>query len=94
MNRKHGRLVDREEVLVFVDDGHVAWSRRFVPGGPPQEHSLLGLNARVRAQLAPARVVGTGPNDGLGSGSARAVKLRAHEDVEPLSGDLGGCEIR
>jgi len=89
MHGKHRRLVDRHEVVVLVDDRHVAGGCRFVPGGPPQENPLLGLDPRVRGELAPTGVERAGPDDGLRPGSARPVKFGAQEHIEPLAGNLG-----
>jgi hypothetical protein len=90
VDREASRLVDREEVLVFVDDGDLRRDGVLVPWGAPEQDLLEGANAVVRAKSPSFIVVGARADDELRPRPARALKLRLEEDVEALPGDLRG----
>ena len=78
------RLVDRQQVFVFVEHREIDGGGCLVPGGAPEQDVLIGLHAVVRIELAASRVVRAGAHDRLGARAARPVQLVAHENVEAL----------
>ena len=90
--RMHGQerwLVDREEVRVLVDDGHVRGHGILVPGRSPEEDVLFRLDTVVRTEALAPDVERAVADDELRPRPARAAELSLKEDVEPLPGELG-----
>lgn len=88
MNGEERGLGNREQMIVFPENGDVDGHRNLVPGRSPEEHELSGPNAIVRLQAPAVFAVCARSNDRLGTRSARAVELTLDEDVDALARGL------
>ena len=90
--RMHGderRLVDHEQVLVFVQHASGGISPGSSKGSRQSSDAVALAHAIVRAQAPPVGIVGAGFDDGLRARAAGALSCDVHEDVEPLPGGFG-----
>ena len=94
VHRKAGRLVDRENRVVLVEDTKVQRDVGLLEGRSHQHHVLARADPFTRAAPGTIGAIGTGLHDLLGSGAGEPRNPMLDKTIEALARVLGGDRER
>jgi hypothetical protein len=92
MDGNERRLVDDEQMVVFVDQAERRHFAGLLERLAPEQHAIAFANSVVRAQSAAFGIVRAGFDDVLRARATRAPELRRDEDIEPPPRGFRGHE--